>query len=179
MVKMTNVVVQTDLHKSIDLSYLAKNARGIRYDPGKFSGAIWHHRKIGGCCLIFRNGKLNCNGSKNIAKAKRRITQYAQCIQRLGFPVKIKKIDVVTISAVHQVSSSLDFSKLCSILGATYEPEIFNGAMFKRGRTHFTCFHTGKIIITGVKEIDAIYPTLLEIELCTSCSQTETVPSLK
>ena len=167
MVQITNVVVQTDLHASIDLPYLANNAMDIRYDPGLFSAAMWQHRKIGGSCLVFGNGKLNCNGNRSIHQAKKRIRQYARLIQKLGFCVNLDNIDVVTMSAVHQVSSTLDFNKMCKLLGATYEPEIYNAAMLKRGKVHYNCFHTGKVVITGIRNIDIVYPTLLELELCT------------
>ena len=168
MLQVTNVVVQTDLQASIDLHYLVNRVRDIRYDPGLFSAAIWRHKKIGGSCLVFHNGKLNCNGNRNIQQAKKRIRQYARLIQKQGFPaVTIKKIEVITMSAVYQLSSCLDLNKACEIVpGIRYDPEILNAAMLKRGNVHFNCFHTGKVVITGIKNINVIYPTLLELELC-------------
>ena len=168
MVQITNVVVQTDLSTDIDLVHLVNHTVDIKYDPGVFSAAIWKHRKIGGCCLVFSNGKLNCNGNRSIQEAKKRIRRYARLLQKHGFPVKIQQIDVITMSAVHQTSSKLDYKKLCNILGATYEPEIHNAAMLKRGKVHFNCFHTGKVVITGLRNPSTIYPTLLELELCTT-----------
>ena len=168
MVQITNVVVQTDLQVTIDLRYLVNNTRDIRYDPKIFSGAIWHNRRIGGSCLVFHNGKLNCNGNRSIHQAKKRTRQYARALQKLGFCVRLQKIDLITMSAVHTLSSTLDFSKMCTLLEATYDPEIYNAAMLKKGKVHFNCFHTGKVVITGIKNINVIYPTLLELELCTS-----------
>ena len=77
------------------------------------------------------------------------------------------KIYLVTISAVHQLSSRLNFLQMCEDLGAMYQPDIHNAAMLKQGKLHFNCFQTGKIVITGKKDLDAVYPTLLELELCT------------
>lgn len=168
MVQITNVVVQTDLRTVIDLTHLANKVRDIRYDPGLFSAAIWKHRKIGGSCLVFRNGKMSCNGNRSVDQAKKRTRQYARLIQKQGFSVHLQNIDVVTISAVHELSSLLDFNKMCHFLGATYDPELHNAAMLKKGKLHFNCFRTGKVSITGIKNISAIYPTLLELELCTT-----------
>lgn len=84
-VQIANVVVQTDLNNAIDLTQFTNNTRDIIYNPRAFSAAIWNHRKIGGCCLVFRNGKLNCNGNKSVAEAKKRIRQYARFIQKQGF----------------------------------------------------------------------------------------------
>lgn len=172
MVLITNVVVQADLQASIDLRHLANWTRDICYNPGKFSGAIWQHRIIGGNCLVFSNGKLCCNGNKTIPEARRRLRQYSRLIQRLGVPVKLHAIKVITMSAVHQLSGRLDLSQVCTTSGASYDPEFFNAAMMKRGRMHFNCFHTGKVVITGIRRMrdldEVIYPAILELELCIS-----------
>ena len=160
MVQITNVVVHTDLHTAIDLTQL--NDQDIRYDPETFSGAIWKHREIGGCCLVFRNGKLNCSGNRSVQEAKKRIKQYAGLLHQSP-----SKIEVITMSAVHQLSTELDYRRTLELLGATYEPEIHNAVMLKRGKIHYNCFRTGKVIIMGIRDIDDIYPTLLELELCT------------
>lgn len=172
MVVITNVVVQTDLQASIDLRQLANYTRDICYNPGKFSGAVWQHRNIGGNCLVFSNGKLCCNGNKSIVEARRRLRQYSRIIERLGVPVKLHRIEIITISAVHQLSGRLNLHQVCSTLGASYDPEFFNAAMMKKGRIHFNCFHTGKVVITGIRRMrdldTVIYPACLELELCTS-----------
>ena len=172
MVELTNVVVQADLSCSIDLRHLANNTRDIRYDPGRFTGAIWQHRLIGGNCLVFHNGKVNCNGNKSIRQAKKRLRQYARLLQRHGSQVTLKKIDLVTISAVHRLSSTLELGEVCGMLGADYNPEILNAAILKKKRINFNCFRSGAVVITGIRHMrdldTVIYPTLLELELCTS-----------
>ena len=172
MVELTNVVVQADLSCSINLRCLANSTRDIKYDPHKFIGAVWHHRSIGGNCLVFHNGKVNCNGNKTIHQAKKRLRQYARLLQRHGFAVNLKKIIVVTISAVHRLSSRLNLKDLCEMLRATYNPELLNAAILKKKRINFNCFQSGAVVITGIRRMrdldKVIYPTLLELELCTS-----------
>jgi transcription initiation factor TFIID TATA-box-binding protein len=52
---------------------------------------------------------------------------------------------------------------------ATYEPELFPAAMFKRGNVHFTCFCNGTILVTGIKTQrmmeDVVMTTLMELEV--------------
>ncbi len=167
MVRITNVVVQAALHVTVDLEHIASSNRDIRYNPAIFSGIIWQHRKIGGNCLVFQNGRINCSGSKSLQEAKRRLRQYARLIQKLGYDVKLSRIDLVTMSGVHQLSARLNFREMCETLDATYHPDVHNAAMLKRGRLHFNCFHTGKVVITGIKNVEVLYPILLELELCT------------
>ena len=133
MVQVTNVVVHAALHVTIDLEHLANSSRDIRYDPTIFSAAIWQHRKIGGNCLVFKNGKVNCSGSKSLQQAKKRLRQYARFIQKQGYDVMLGRIDLVTMSAV-QLSSRLNFLQMCEYLGAMYQPDIHNAAMLKRGK---------------------------------------------
>ena len=134
MVELTNVVVQADLSCSINLKHLANNTRDIKYDPGRFTGAIWQHRLIGGNCLVFHNGKVNCNGNKSIHQAKKRLRQYARLLQRHGFQVTLKKIELITMSAVHRLSSTLELKEVSAMLGAEYNPEILNAAILKKKR---------------------------------------------
>lgn len=172
MVHITNVVVQADLQVKIDLTYLTNHSRDVQYDPARFTGVIWRHKKIGGSCLVFSNGKINCNGNKNLAEAKRRVRQYARLIQKQGFPVLLKTIHLITMSAVHIISSPLNLKEVHETLGAVYEPETLNAAILKKQRMNFNCFQSGAVVITGIRSMrdlnNIVYPTLLELELCTS-----------
>jgi len=171
MVHLTNIVVQTDLRCSLDLPYIARCVSNIQYDPGKFTGAVWRNR-IGGNLLVFHTGKLVCNGNKTLLQARQRVRKYCRILQKLGFPVKLTRIDVVTISAVHKLSARLCFKEVCDWLGAEYDPEILNAAILKKNKINFNCFQSGSVVITGIKrsrDLDEIvYPTLIELELCTS-----------
>ena len=170
MLNLTNVVCSCDLGCRIDLRQLTLSCSNIRYNPKTFSGVIWQHRKIGGNCLIFSNGKISVNGKvRNISDARIRVRRYVKLIRNKGWPVTLKKIKIVTMSAYFQMEGHLNMDMLVRDMGARYEPELFPAAMLKRGSVHFTCFHNGKILLTGIKqELDlseAVYPTLIELEL--------------
>lgn len=171
MVRITNVVCKADLGVDIDLRYVAMNVRDVRYNPGTFNGLIWQNRTIGGTCLLFRNGKVICNGNRTFTQARKRVRCYARYIEkRLGLVVNLKKVQLVTKSAVHELTSPFNCAVLSRCVhGASYEPEVMNAVMVKRNNIHFTCFTTGKIIITGIKNShclkNIVYPTLLELEI--------------
>ena len=114
--------------------------------------------------IIMANGKVN-----NVKEGKRRLRRYARVIQRLGWPVTLSKVKVVTVSASFKTETPLDLTEICRRYRGSYEPELFPGAMFKRDDVHFTCFHTGSVLMTGIKSKrqfnHTCMPILLELSL--------------
>lgn len=108
------------------------------------------------------NGK-----SKSISEANLRLRRYARFIQRLGWPVSLS--EMVTISASFKVEGRLDLRKVVQYYEGRYEPELFPAAMFTKDTIHFTCFHTGSVLITGIKKTQQFYatciPVLIELPL--------------
>ena len=120
--------------------------------------------------MLSRSGKLMCNGgAKSVPEAKKRMRRYARLIQRLDYPVKLSNLRVVTMSAVHTTSHPLNLERVAKEINALYEPELFPAVMFKRYKIHFTCFSTGKVIVTGVKSTSQletiVVPTMVELEI--------------
>ena len=161
--RITNVVVQGDLGCTIDLRNLTYKLTNVRYDPKSFSGVIWQHRKIGGNCLIFSNGKINTNGKcSTLQEGTQRLRRYARLLQRKGYSIRLNGVRLITASAC-----------LCGKINPAsfsegYEPELFPALMFKRDGLHFICHLSGTLMITGIKgekDLDNIYPVILELEL--------------
>ena len=58
--------------------------------------ATW---KIGGYCLLFSNGKINCNGKcLSLQDGRRRLLRYARKLQKMNYPVRLTNVRVVTAS---------------------------------------------------------------------------------
>lgn len=150
---MTNVVYVADLKCQFNLSKLTKQLTDVRYDPKRFPGLIWQHKRIGGNCLLFSNGKINCNGkSTSFNGGKRRLRQYARRLQKLGYNVRLTNVKPITASAFHKLSGPLQLNKLAEETGSRYEPEIFPALLLKKDGVTFSCFHTGTVVITGIKK---------------------------
>ena len=75
----------------------------------------------------------------------------------------------ITVLASHTLSDGLDLYRLAGYRSLLYEPEIFPALNFKIKGVNFYCCYTGKVVITGIKTMtqidDAVYPTLIELEL--------------
>ena len=167
--QLTNVVVQAHLNCNLNLRELVGVLTNVRYDPVKFSGLIWQHRRIGGNCLLFANGKINCNGKcSSIQEGIRRLRRYARLLQRKGCPVRLSNVRVLTVSASHRFDDRVTLD--CIPFDFKYDPELFPAIMFKRQGIHFTLHFSGTLLITGIKghkDIEyVVYPTILELSMC-------------
>ena len=168
--KITNVVYGAHLDCTVDLNALCQCLWNCRYDPKLFPGLIWQHRVIGGNCLIFANGVINCNGrASSFEEGRQRLRGYARRLQILGCQVRLKDVKIITASASHTLIGALDLYRLARDRTLLYEPELFPAVNFKMKGINFCCFHTGKVVITGIRgssQIDGVvYPTLIELEL--------------
>ena len=165
--RLTNAVVQGDLGCTLDLRVLTYRLTNARYDPKVFSAVVWQHRKIGGNCLLFSNGKINCNGKcLYLQDGRRRLRRYARKLQKMDYPVRLTNVRVVTASAAHQLTERIDPTRLPKDF--SYEPELFPAVMFRRHGMHFICHLSGKTMITGIKrsnDLADIYDVLLELSL--------------
>ena len=169
--RLTNVVYQANLIVQIDLKCLVHQLNNVRYNPRTFSGLIYQNRKIGGNCLIFSNGKINCNGAcSDFDSGVKRLRRYARILQRLGYVVRLSEIRLITASAVHKLSGRINVESLCRIQDFQYNPELFPAVMLRRQGIHFTCHLSGSLLITGIKnstDLDnVVLPTIVEIEMC-------------
>ena len=61
MIQITNIVVQARLNVPICLQTVIRKIRDPKYQPKRFSAICWNHKKIGGSCLLFNNGKMVCH----------------------------------------------------------------------------------------------------------------------
>lgn len=167
---INNVVVCADLQCNIDLKDLTLRNCNMVYNPRLFSGVQWKHKKVGGHCMLFPNGKMIVNGKvSTLQEAKRRLRRYARLLQKAGWCVKLTHIKVTTISASFKLEGSLNLTQIVNYYSGSYEPERFPAVMFVKGSVHFTCFHSGSVLMTGIKTEKQMYnvciPVLIELPL--------------
>ncbi len=78
VIKVQNIVVDANLHASVDLYALSKKVRAVDYEPEQFPGAIF---RIEGSktIILFKNGKMICTGAKTEAEI-RKVLAYASSV---------------------------------------------------------------------------------------------------
>lgn len=155
--RLVNVVSTCKLGCRLDLIHISKHLLNIEYNPKKFSAIILRHKQISGCCLVFNSGSLVISGNTSIKNARISVRRFARLIQKLKYPVQIQNFKIQTMTCVFKVNQKVSLSNLHDVLPfGIYEPEIFNGLLYKVDGITFSVLHSGAIIATGVKSIKSV-----------------------
>ncbi len=163
--KITNIVTTATVTTQLDLTRVAQENINIVYNPQRFTAASWRHRCINGTLLLFPNGKLIHLGPPSHEPPRKHIRRYARLLQKQGHPVHLGPIHCVCMSAVHSLSGQIDLHSVAQHFHGSYEPEILNAALFKRGTITACVFRTGTVNFTGIRKTDKVFPLILELEL--------------
>ena len=104
---------------------------------------------IGTWC-VFPSGSCRltgCKTSESSATAKYRLEQMLE--------VKISDMRLTNFTAILLMNDLCDFQKICRLatsnINVVYEPELFNACVVAFGSIRACIFHTGKIVIMGLK----------------------------
>ena len=105
MAKLTHRVIYSDLECLLNLRDMAETTVNIEYHSLPFERLLWRHRKIRCTCMIYSTGKIICQGGKE------QMRRYVRLVERMGYPVRMKKIKTLTMSAVYTLQGKVDYCK--------------------------------------------------------------------
>lgn len=160
--RITNIVCSGSVNTVLNLTKIVHENPNVKYQPHKFSAAVWRHQHIHGTLMLFSNGKFNYAGKPHDNPPETYIRHYVNILAMQGHAVRLSDVRVVNMSAVHKLEGKIN---VCAIPGGQYEPEIFNACFMKHHTCTFCIFHTGTVVMTGIQNVDDVYPVLLELEL--------------
>ena len=128
-ITIENIVASTSLAEHLDLSRIALALDGSEYEPEQFPGLIYRLQEPKTAVLIFRSGKVNCTGAKNLANVQLTIHTIIQRLKKAGIEVyDDPEIVVQNIVAVYDLEADLNLTDIAMSLGlenVEYEPEQF------------------------------------------------------
>jgi len=167
-----NIVVKVNLNlKSdlkLDLEKIKKQMDNVEFDKNRFPGLFL--RKLNPKCvaIIFRNGKMILSGLKffeDVDIVISRIVAELKSKVKVHINIKAVKSEIVNIVTTAEIDDKIDLDLAAIRLENTmYEPEVFPALIWKSEtpvKCVFLIFNNGKIVLTGVKEKEAIEPALL------------------
>ncbi len=134
-VKVENIVASISFAEKIDLDIIAKSVEETEYEPEQFPGLVYRLSTPKTAMLLFRSGKGNCTGAKNIGDIRKTVDIIAEKLRRLGVDVyEDLEIVVQNIVAVADLDGDLNLTETAMALGMEnieYEPEQFPGLVYR------------------------------------------------
>ncbi len=161
-VKVENIVASTIFAEKLDLDVIAKSLEEAEYEPEQFPGLIYRLKDPKTATLLFRSGKANCTGAKNIEDVRKTIDIIAEKLKKLGMDVhKNLEIVVQNMVATADLGGELNLDEVAVAFGlenVEYEPEQFPGLVYrvKEPRVVMLLFGSGKIVCTGGKNTEDV-----------------------
>jgi len=161
-VKVLNIVASTIFAEKLDLDVITKAIEETEYEPEQFPGLIYRLKNPKTATLLFRSGKANCTGAKNIEDVRKTIDIIAEKLKKLGMDVhKNLEIVVQNMVATADLGGELNLDEVAVAFGlenVEYEPEQFPGLVYrvKEPRVVMLLFGSGKIVCTGGKNTEDV-----------------------
>jgi transcription initiation factor TFIID TATA-box-binding protein len=90
-IKVENIVASTTFADKLDLDAIAHSLEDAEYEPEQFPGLVYRLKNPKTATLLFRSGKANCTGAKNLEDVRKTIDIIADKLKKMGVDVYKKK----------------------------------------------------------------------------------------
>ena len=157
-----NIVASTAFADKLDLDVIAQSLEEAEYEPEQFPGLVYRLDDPKTATLLFRSGKANCTGAKNVEDVRKTVDVIADKLKKLGVDVyKDPKIVIQNIVAISDLETELNLNEVAMGLGlenVEYEPEQFPGLVYriKEPKVAMLLFGSGKIVCTGARKTEDV-----------------------
>ena len=161
-VKVENIVASTIFAEKLDLDVIATSLEEAEYEPEQFPGLVSRLGSPKTATLLFRSGKANCTGAKNIEDVRKTVDIIADKLKKLGVKVyKDLEIVVQNMVATADLGGELNLDEVAVAFGlenVEYEPEQFPGLVYrvKEPKVVMLLFGSGKIVCTGGRNTEDV-----------------------
>lgn len=161
--KIISIVAICQLSQRLDLDHLSKSLENLSFPP---KGKTWLKMRLlpeNHYVSFYKSGKFLIAGMKSLEKITKIADRIISLLNEAGFDVKIINTQIVNIVILEKIHSNTSLEKIICNLDvkkASFEPEQFPGLIYKDWGVTFLLFSSGKVIITGVKDLDIVQPAL-------------------
>jgi transcription initiation factor TFIID TATA-box-binding protein len=161
-IKIQNIVASTIFAEKLDLDVIAQSLEDAEYEPEQFPGLVYRLNEPKTATLLFRSGKANCTGAKNIEDVKKTVRIIAEKLEKIGVKVyKNPEMVIQNIVATSDLEGELNLSEVAMVLGlenVEYEPEQFPGLVYrlKEPKVVMLLFGSGKIVCAGARQTEEV-----------------------
>ena len=161
-IKLENIVASTEFADKLDLDLIAHSLEGSEYEPEQFPGLVYHLNEPKTAVLLFRSGKANITGAKNVEQAHRTAEIVAKKLKEIGIKVYDKpKVVVQNMVGIADLKIEPNLNEVAVGLGlenVEYEPEQFPGLVYRidEPRISILLFGSGKVVCAGAKKVEDV-----------------------
>jgi len=112
-VKVENIVASTSFAEKLDLDMISQSLEETEYEPEQFPGLVYRLKNPKTATLLFRSGKANCTGAKNIEDVRKTIDIISEKLKKLEVTV-YKDLDIViqNIVAISYLGGELNLNEV-------------------------------------------------------------------
>jgi len=161
-IKVQNIVASTTFAEKLDLDVIAQSLENAEYEPEQFPGLVYRLHDPKTATLLFRSGKANCTGAKNVEDVRKTVSIITEKLESIGVKVnKNPEIVIQNIVATSDLEGELNLSEVAVALGlenVEYEPEQFPGLVYriKEPKVAMLLFGSGKIVCAGARKTEDV-----------------------
>ena len=161
-ITIQNIVASTIFAEKLDLDVIAQSLEEAEYEPEQFPGLVYRLNEPKTATLLFRSGKANCTGAKNVEDVRKTIKIIADKLEKIGVKVyKNPEMVIQNIVATSDLEGELNLSEVAMGLGlenVEYEPEQFPGLVYrlKEPKVVMLLFGSGKIVCAGARKTEEV-----------------------
>lgn len=163
--EIVNIVATVTLDRPLDLDTLRELLPGSTM-PATRSPWLQYRLQPENYYIPFhRSGKFLVNGLRSVDDIRPVADRVLVLLNNAGLDVKATAITVHNTVAVDSLGTPIPMERVFESLlsmkkRVEYEPEQFPAMIVKRDGFSFLLFPTGKIVLTGVKDIARIAPAI-------------------
>ncbi len=161
-IRVENIVASTCFADKLDLEVVLQVLDGAEYEPEVFPGLVYRLKKPKTAMLLFRSGKANCTGAKNLEDVRTCTNTVRDMMLNGGLDVYDDlEITVQNMVAVYDLGVELNLNSTAIALGLEnieYEPEQFPGMVYRirEPKVVLLLFSSGKVVCTGARVVEDI-----------------------
>lgn len=160
---IVNLVANTKIGMRLDLSKLKKELSNSEYNPEVYYALIYRSKKPKLSILVNTSGKIIFTGAKSLEEVKTVRNRFLNELEHLNYSPNREEITIQNMVIKSKVNIKPTLEKIAvKEPDSEYNPEVFPGLIVRKKQPSFSCliFNSGNIILTGLKKIKNIKPSL-------------------
>jgi len=159
VLEIVNIVAIAIMHEPFDLVLISKRVEGTEFVS---SGAKWLKMRLkpeNYYTAFYQSGKFLITGAKSFEKVNEISERILSILKNAGINAELKTVKINNIVLMDKIELRQSLNNLIISMDdsrASYEPEQFPGIIYKDKKEgiNYLLFSSGKIIITGVTDIE-------------------------